>query len=193
MKQKLSKIPIVICCDRLEQQVDLTTQLAQEFDDIVACQLSKFEQMLEREPNANVVVCWKQICAEVNLIIDLCSRKKRPLVVLVESINSNDINRLPEKADYVLLLKEIPIRLSPWLEHAYQIRNTLAKLEQKIETLEIQLQDRKVIEKAKGLLMKLHHVDEDAAYKAMRKTAMQSSQSLAQVARNLLQTLEALQ
>jgi response regulator NasT len=40
--------------------------------------------------------------------------------------------------------------------------------------------------------MKMHSVDEEQAYKALRNSAMQSSQTLAQVAKNLITTLEVL-
>ena len=48
------------------------------------------------------------------------------------------------------------------------------------------LSERKIIEKAKGVLMKTRGVDEDAAYKALRKLAMERSQPLATVAENLV-------
>ena len=48
------------------------------------------------------------------------------------------------------------------------------------------LSERKIIEKAKGVLMKTRGMDEDAAYKALRKLAMERSQPLASVAANLV-------
>ena len=48
------------------------------------------------------------------------------------------------------------------------------------------LSERKIIEKAKGVLMKTRGMDEDAAYKALRKLAMERSQPLAAVAENLV-------
>lgn len=192
MKAKLSQNPIVICCDRLEQQVKLTTQLAQEYDEISTCQLSQFEVMIEREPDASVVIGWQSICAELCLMIDVCRKRNTPLLIVLEKINVNDINRLPQQVDYVVIASDWQSTLSPWLQQAQNLRSSVVKLEQKIDGLETRLEDRKLIEKAKGMLMKLHQVDEQQAYQAMRKSAMQSSQPLGQVARNLLQTLEAL-
>jgi response regulator NasT len=63
-------------------------------------------------------------------------------------------------------------------------------MEREIFTLSNKINERKVVERAKGLLMKFHQLDEETAYKAMRNSAMQSSQSLTQVARNLLTTLQ---
>jgi len=48
------------------------------------------------------------------------------------------------------------------------------------------LSERKIIEKAKGVLMKTRDMDEAAAYKALRKLAMERSQPLAVVAENLV-------
>ena len=48
------------------------------------------------------------------------------------------------------------------------------------------LSERKIIEKAKGVLMKTRGMDEESAYKALRKLAMERSQPLAGVATNLV-------
>ncbi|KJY84020.1 transcriptional regulator [Vibrio galatheae] len=192
MHTNLSKIPLIICSDRVEELARLTTQLAAEFDNIVSCQLNQFEKMLDREPDAHVVVGWLQPSAELRLIIEECRVRKHPLLVVLKQLNQNDISRLPEKMDYVLIPADTQFSLSPWIVNSHQVRQSVAALEGEIEQLESRLEERKLIERAKGLLMKMHQVDEDAAYQAMRKSAMQSSQTLAQVARNLLQTLEAL-
>ena len=48
------------------------------------------------------------------------------------------------------------------------------------------LSERKIIDKAKGILMKSRGLDEDTAYAALRKLAMEQSQPLAKVAANLV-------
>ncbi|MFB9217999.1 ANTAR domain-containing response regulator [Vibrio sinaloensis] len=192
MPKKRSQTPIIVCSDRIEEQVRITTQLAQDCDNIISCQLVQFEAMLNKEPDAFVVFGWLQPSPELRLLVEFCRAKSCPLLVVLKQLNSNDISRLPEKMDYVLLPADSNFPLYPWLEHAHQLRQSINQYEQQIEQLSERLEERKVIERAKGLLMKVHQVDEEEAYRAMRKTAMQSSQSLAQVARNLMLTLEAL-
>jgi response regulator NasT len=46
-----------------------------------------------------------------------------------------------------------------------------------------------VIEKAKGLLIKHKGMDEEAAFKAMRKMAMDKGQSLSDVAHNIVSVM----
>ncbi|NAW55756.1 ANTAR domain-containing protein, partial [Vibrio sp. V41_P2S12T139] len=82
--------------------------------------------------------------------------------------------------------------LQPWIEHAALVRAKFESMQSEIESLTHKIEERKLVEKAKGLLMKMHSVDEDQAYKALRNSAMQSSQTLAQVAKNLITTLEVL-
>jgi response regulator NasT len=55
-----------------------------------------------------------------------------------------------------------------------------------------QLADRKIIDKAKGLLMKTKGLDEEQAYHAMRKMAMDQSKPLVDVAQNILSVMELL-
>ena len=54
------------------------------------------------------------------------------------------------------------------------------------------LSERKVVEKAKGILMKSRGMDEETAYGTLRKLAMERSQPLAKVAGNLVEMADLL-
>lgn len=60
-----------------------------------------------------------------------------------------------------------------------QMRNELAEMRRALE-------ERKVIDRAKGLLMKAKGLDEDAAYALLRKTAMDQGRRVADVAEALV-------
>ena len=79
-----------------------------------------------------------------------------------------------------------PERIKPVIDTAIarfgivrQMRNELAETRQA-------LQERKVIDRAKGLLMKAKGIDEDAAYALLRKTAMDQGRRVADVAEALV-------
>ncbi|GAB3478025.1 ANTAR domain-containing response regulator [Marinomonas epiphytica] len=59
-----------------------------------------------------------------------------------------------------------------------------------LESVKTQLEDRKLIEKAKGLIMKHQGCDEPTAYKALRKLAMDRSQRMTDVARNIISVMD---
>ncbi|EHI5143438.1 ANTAR domain-containing response regulator [Vibrio alginolyticus] len=192
MTQSTSKTPIIVCCDSLQEQARLSGLLSKDYDNIMGCQLAQLETLMQREPSASVVVGWQQPTAELRLIVDFCRRKSAPLLIVLKQLSSNDINRLSEKMDYVLMPHDSEFALQPWIEHATLVRAKFESMQSEIELLTNKIEERKLVEKAKGLLMKMHSVDEGQAYKALRNSAMQSSQTLAQVAKNLITTLEVL-
>lgn len=63
-------------------------------------------------------------------------------------------------------------------------------LRQELNEAKVELADRKVIEKAKGLIMDHRGVSEQDAYKALRKMAMDRSSPLIDVARNVISVFE---
>lgn len=64
-------------------------------------------------------------------------------------------------------------------EMMQRLKNELARATQK-------LGDRIIIDKAKGILMKQRHLDEDTAYTSLRKLAMTRGKTIAQVAQDLI-------
>jgi signal transduction protein with GAF and PtsI domain len=55
-------------------------------------------------------------------------------------------------------------------------------LEKKVDDLELKLEERKIIEKAKGLLMKEKSIAESEAYTVIRKEAMKKRKSMREIA-----------
>ena len=70
-------------------------------------------------------------------------------------------------------------------EERQDLRDQLAEANSK-------LADRKLIERAKGLLMKSRNLDEDAAYAALRKAAMDRNLKLSDVAQRIVDAAELL-
>lgn len=65
-------------------------------------------------------------------------------------------------------------------------------LKDELTQVKTSLEERKIIDKAKGILMKHKSCDENEAYQLLRKSAMQSNQRLVEVARNLIASVELL-
>ncbi|MBW9262528.1 MAG: ANTAR domain-containing protein [Candidatus Thiodiazotropha sp. (ex. Lucinisca nassula)] len=66
-------------------------------------------------------------------------------------------------------------------------RDTLESLESELKKAHQQLNDRKVIDKAKGIIMKQRGLNEEQAYQAMRKLAMDTNRKIAEVAQNIIE------
>lgn len=83
-------------------------------------------------------------------------------------------------------------RLRPILEVAMARFEADQALHARLQERDSQLAERKRIEQAKGVLMKMKNCDEEAAYTLMRRQAMGRQQRLVQVAEQIIATHEML-
>ncbi|WP_394673542.1 ANTAR domain-containing response regulator [Limnobacter sp.] len=85
-----------------------------------------------------------------------------------------------------------PDRVRPIVQVAVARFREFQALRNELQKTRDQLADRKLIDKAKGLLMKHRKFNEDEAYHAMRKLAMERNQRLVDTARNVIEVFEML-
>ena len=79
-----------------------------------------------------------------------------------------------------------PERLKPILDAAVTRFNMFSRMRTELETTKRALEERKLIDRAKGLIMKARGVGEDEAYALLRKTAMDQNKRVADVAQALV-------
>jgi len=80
-----------------------------------------------------------------------------------------------------------PKRIKPIVEVARARFEDTQAMRRELGELSKKLSDRKLVDKAKGVLMKARGLDEDGAYHAIRKLAMERSQPMAQVAGDIVE------
>jgi len=78
-------------------------------------------------------------------------------------------------------------RLKPIVDVAIARFEEHQDLKQELAQATRKLSERKVVEKAKGILMKTRSLDEDQAYAALRKLAMERAQPIGKVAGDLVE------
>lgn len=83
-------------------------------------------------------------------------------------------------------------RVKAVLDMAMSRFNAFTELREELDRARQALDERKVIERAKGLLMKQRALNEEAAYGLMRKAAMNEGKRIVEVARALVIALELL-
>ncbi|OFZ96347.1 MAG: hypothetical protein A2Z44_10470 [Betaproteobacteria bacterium RBG_19FT_COMBO_58_11] len=77
-------------------------------------------------------------------------------------------------------------RVRPIVEVALARFEQWQALRQELDQAQTNLAERKLIERAKGIVMKQRKCSEDEAYRLLRKTAMDRKQRLAEVAENVV-------
>lgn len=80
----------------------------------------------------------------------------------------------------------LPERIKPVLDTAIARFQMVRQMRTELAETRRALEERKVIDRAKGLLMKAKGLDEDAAYALLRKTAMDQGRRVADVSEALV-------
>lgn len=79
-----------------------------------------------------------------------------------------------------------PDRLKPILDAAVTRFNMFSRMRTELETTKRALEERKLIDRAKGIVMKAKGMGEEEAYALLRKTAMDQGKRVADVAQALV-------
>jgi response regulator NasT len=112
---------------------------------------------------------------------------QRPVAMFVDQSDSASIEAAVDAgvSAYVVdgLKQE---RVKPILDMAVSRFNAYSRLQRELEEARGELESRKLVERAKGILMKSRGLSEEDAYALLRKTAMNQNRKLAEIAQSLV-------
>lgn len=116
---------------------------------------------------------------------------KRPIAMFVDQSDAASIQASVDAgvSAYIVggLKKE---RVKNILDLCISRFNAFAKLQAELEQAKNMLEDRKVIDRAKGILMKAKNLTEEEAYALLRKTAMNEKKKIADIAQSVITASE---
>jgi two-component system, response regulator / RNA-binding antiterminator len=118
---------------------------------------------------------------------------QRPIAMFVDRSDTAAIEKAVEAgvSAYIVdgLKKE---RVKPILDMAISRFNAFARLTNELAQAKSELEDRKQIDQAKGILMRSRGLSETDAYALLRTTAMNQNRRMAEVAQSLITAAELL-
>jgi response regulator NasT len=118
---------------------------------------------------------------------------RRPIAMFVDQSDAASIQASVEAgvSAYIVdgLKKE---RIKPILDLCVSRFNAFAKLQDELDRTKHALEERKVIDRAKGILMKVKGLTEEEAYVLMRSTAMREKKKIGEIAQSILTASELL-
>ncbi|MEW6776409.1 MAG: ANTAR domain-containing protein [Bdellovibrionota bacterium] len=189
-------IRVLLIDENAERAGDLSRTLAQQGYQIAGTLASRDDLLSRvRELNPDVVIvdiespdrdtleCLRQVNED----------QPRPIVMFVdrtEEFLTQQAIRAGVSAYVVDGLN--PSRVKPILDAAIARFREYQALRGELQKTKETLAERKLIERAKGVLMKRRQMDEEAAYALLRRMAMDRNQRLADVARGIIDFSEVL-
>jgi AmiR/NasT family two-component response regulator len=113
----------------------------------------------------------------------------RPIVILTAYGDRDYVERAKQLGVMAYLVKPIKeADLIPTIEMAMMHFRTLSTLSGEIKSLEDALETRKLVERAKGLLMEREHLSETEAFRKIQKTSRDQRRAMREVAQEILST-----
>ncbi len=119
--------------------------------------------------------------------------QRRPVVMFAQDGKPETIRAAVQAGVAAYVVDGLkPDRVRPVVDVAIARFAQFHELRSELDKARITLAERKLIEKAKGILMKRRKVDEDEAYRLMRRMAMDQKARLIDVANKIIEAAELL-
>ena len=185
---------VVVAEDEALIRLDLVEMLTEAGYDVVG-QVGDGEaaiELTEREKPDLVVMDVKMPKLDgISAAERIAKQRIAPVVILTAFSQRDLVERARDAGAMAYLTKPFTIEdLMPAIELAVSRFLEIKQLDAEVTDLQDQLKARKLIEKAKGLLMTKLQISEPEAFKWMQKTAMDKRRSMTDVAQLVMDEFE---
>ena len=148
-------------------------------------------QMAEQEPDVVIIALDSPDRDVLESLAIASSHNARPVVMFSESGDQGFIADAIGAGVTAYQAEDIsPTRVRAAIDVAIAQFSAFNSIKQELDLTRRQLTERKEVEKAKGLLVALHNVTEEAAFSTLRKLAMDKHKTLGETARDVIAILE---
>ena len=140
-------------------------------------------EIAAEDPDAAMVKVHRDDAHALDLIAEIAEYASGPVIALLDTEDPEFVAAAAEQGIYAYVRPVVPETLQGALEVAVRRHAEAEELTEKVEQLETALERRAVIERAKGILMERHGVDDRAAFDMLRDHARTNRLKVVQVAR----------
>ena len=152
------------------------------------------ERLTQLQPDMIIVDAESEARDALEHVVMATRDARRPIVMFTNDNDTSHVKDAVEAGVSAYIVAGLSsARIRPILDvamarfqHEQALRQELAATKTELGELSAELKDRKVIDRAKGLLMQRQNLSEPEAFAKMRKTAMDKGLKLADVAQRML-------
>lgn len=186
----VSKLRVLIADDDPIIRLDLK-QILENLEYEVIAEAGDGEEALELAkklmPDICVVDIKMPLKDGIAVVSELITEDIAPAIVLTAYGDRELIERAKEAGAFAYLVKPFkPNDLPPAIEIAVSRYRQLRDLEKQVSDLSERIETRKLVEKAKGVLMEKQGVSEAEAYRIIQNSSMNLRKSMREVAEAIL-------
>jgi response regulator NasT len=137
------------------------------------------------EPDIALVALHEDDEHALDLIEEMSAWAGGPVIALLEKENLEFIERAAASGIHAFALPATPTTVQGAIEVAARRHAETERLGEKVSQLETALDRRAVIERAKGILMERHGLDDRAAFELLRAHARSTNRKVVDVSRSV--------
>lgn len=149
------------------------------------------EQIARLQPD--VIIVDAQSDAALKKVVAATARDRRPIICFTEDGDKDKMHAAIEAGVSAYVVAGLSAeRVKAVLDVAIARFEVDQKLRHELSETKLKLAERKIIERAKGLLMERSQCTEDEAYRKLRRLAMDKNLKLGDVAQRMLDVVDLL-
>jgi two-component system, response regulator / RNA-binding antiterminator len=149
------------------------------------------EQIAQLQPD--VIIVDEQSDAALKQVVAATADAPRPIVCFTEDKDKEKMHAAIEAGVSAYVVAGLSAeRVMAVMDVALARFEVDQKLRHELSETRLKLAERKVIERAKGLLMERHRCSEDEAYRKLRRLAMDKNLKLSELAQRMLDVADLL-
>ena len=177
----------ILTADEDESTLQATDSILESLGHTVtghATSAAKAGELIVREdPDLSIVVVDDDDEHALDLIEEMGEYARGPIIALVGGHDPGFVSSAAERGIYAFARLRFLDEVEGAIELALRRHAETTRLTEQVEQLESALERRGTIERAKGILMERHSVDERQAFELLRKQARRSNRRVVEIAR----------
>lgn len=181
---------------QLQRSRDLRIGLLQAGYNVIASipgDIYLIERLTQLQPDLIIIDAESDARDVLEDLVMVSRDAPRPIVLFTEEGNPSQLAAAMNAGVSAYVVAGLQVdRVKPVLEVAVARFNADQKLRNELQETKTKLAERKIIDKAKGVLMAKHGLSEEAAYQKLRKQAMEKNLRLVDLAQRILDVADLL-
>ncbi len=151
------------------------------------------DRLAQIQPDMIIVDAESEARDTLEHVVMATRHARRPIVLFTDDEDTSHVrDAIAAGVTAYVVAGLASDRVKPVLDVAMARFQHEESLRQELADARLQLSERKIVERAKGLLMQRHGIGENEAYARLRKTAMDKGLKLAEVAQRIIDVADLL-
>ena len=151
------------------------------------------DRLAQLQPDMIIVDAESQARDTLEHVVMATRDARRPIVMFTDDPDTSHVRgAIAAGVTAYVVAGLAPERVKPVLEVALARFEHEEAMRRELAEARTQLADRKLLDRAKGLLMQRHQIDEPTAYARLRKAAMDKGLKMADIAQRIVDAADLL-